>query len=91
MYYKIMLSVKMHSQHLLKKVFSFLPFLLCFQAGVIMGEVNCIWPDIRRQVDDPFLTPEENKELQRRIRVHIVTVCEQIFHHYVEKAKGTSN
>ncbi|KAJ8029847.1 Coiled-coil domain-containing protein 87 [Holothuria leucospilota] len=56
-------------------------------AGVIMGEVNCIWPDIRRQVDDPFLSPEENKELQRRITVHIVTVCEQLFHHYVEKAK----
>lgn len=28
---------------------------LFIQAGVIMGEVNCIWPDIRRQVDDPFL------------------------------------
>ncbi|XP_022100889.1 coiled-coil domain-containing protein 87-like isoform X2 [Acanthaster planci] len=56
-------------------------------AGIIMGEVNCIWPDIRRQVDDPFLTAEENKELQRRITVHIVTVCEQLFLHYVEKAK----
>lgn len=56
-------------------------------AGVIMGEVNCIWPDIRRQVDDPFLTADENKELQRRITVHIVTVCQQVFHHYVEKAQ----
>ncbi|XP_071795069.1 coiled-coil domain-containing protein 87-like [Asterias amurensis] len=56
-------------------------------AGIIMGEVNCIWPDIRRQVDDPFLTANENKELQRRITVHIVTVCEQLFLHYMEKAK----
>ncbi|XP_054756043.1 uncharacterized protein LOC129262032 [Lytechinus pictus] len=56
-------------------------------AGVIIGEVNSIWPDIRRQVDDPFLTVEENKELQRRITVHIVTVCQQLFQHYVEKAK----
>ncbi|XP_038071406.1 coiled-coil domain-containing protein 87-like isoform X2 [Patiria miniata] len=56
-------------------------------AGIIMGEVNCIWPDLRRQVDDPFLTANENKELQRRITVHIVTVCEQLFLHYVEKAK----
>ncbi|XP_072166593.1 coiled-coil domain-containing protein 87-like [Diadema setosum] len=56
-------------------------------AGVIMGEVNSIWPDIRRQVDDPFLTFEENKELQRRITVHIVTVCQQLFQHYVEKAR----
>ncbi|XP_077988772.1 coiled-coil domain-containing protein 87-like isoform X2 [Glandiceps talaboti] len=56
-------------------------------AGIVMGEVNGIWPDIRRQVDDPFLTPEQNKELQRRITVHIVTVCEQLFHHYIAKAQ----
>ncbi|XP_070542680.1 coiled-coil domain-containing protein 87-like isoform X2 [Ptychodera flava] len=56
-------------------------------AGIVMGEVNSIWPDIRRQVDDPFLTPDQNKELQRRITVHIVTVCEQLFHHYIDKAQ----
>ncbi|XP_071965051.1 coiled-coil domain-containing protein 87-like [Antedon mediterranea] len=55
-------------------------------AGIIMGEVNSIWPDIRRQVDDSFLTPKKNKELQRRITVHIVTVCQQLFQHYVQKA-----
>ncbi|XP_033125153.1 coiled-coil domain-containing protein 87-like [Anneissia japonica] len=55
-------------------------------AGIIIGEVNSIWPDIRRQVDDSFLTPDENKELQRRITVHIVTVCQQLFQHYVQKA-----
>ncbi|XP_072038414.1 coiled-coil domain-containing protein 87-like [Amphiura filiformis] len=56
-------------------------------AGVIMGEVNCLWPDMKRQVDDPFLTVVENKELQRRITVHIVTVCQQLFQHFVEKAQ----
>ncbi|XP_012942801.1 coiled-coil domain-containing protein 87 isoform X2 [Aplysia californica] len=56
-------------------------------AAIILGEVNGIWPDIRRQIDDPFLTPEENKELNRRIAVHIVTVCEQLFKHYLDKAQ----
>ncbi|XP_013389901.1 coiled-coil domain-containing protein 87 isoform X2 [Lingula anatina] len=56
-------------------------------AGVLVGEVNGIWRDIRRQVDDPFLTPEQNKELQRRITVHIVTVCEKLFKHFLEKAQ----
>lgn len=56
-------------------------------AGILMGEVNGIWPDIRRQVDDPFLTPKENKELQRRITVHIITVCEKLFKHYLKKAQ----
>ncbi|KAI8480882.1 Coiled-coil domain-containing protein 87 [Branchiostoma belcheri] len=55
--------------------------------GIIMGELNSIWPDIRRQVDDPFLSAEQNKELQRRITVHIVTVCEQLFLHYLQKAE----
>lgn len=34
-----------------------------------MGEVNAVWPVLRRQVDDPFLTQRQNKELQRRISV----------------------
>ncbi|PVD19306.1 hypothetical protein C0Q70_19793 [Pomacea canaliculata] len=55
-------------------------------AAIIMGEVNGIWPDIHRQIDDPFLSPEENKELNRRIAVHIVTVCEMLFQHYLHKA-----
>lgn len=28
---------------------------LFFQAGILMGEINLIWPEIRRQIDDPFL------------------------------------
>lgn len=56
-------------------------------AAIIMGEVNHIWPEVRRQIDDPFLSPEENKELNRRIAVHIVTVCEKLFNHYLHKAQ----
>ncbi|ELU05966.1 hypothetical protein CAPTEDRAFT_210744 [Capitella teleta] len=55
-------------------------------AAIIMGEVNGVWADYKTQVDDPFLSPEENRELQRRITVHIVTVCGQLFKHYIEKA-----
>ncbi|XP_048734506.1 coiled-coil domain-containing protein 87-like isoform X3 [Ostrea edulis] len=56
-------------------------------AGILMGEINLIWPEIRKQIDDPFLSPEQNKELNRRIAVHIVTVCEELFNHYTKKAQ----
>nr|XP_006814200.1 PREDICTED: coiled-coil domain-containing protein 87-like [Saccoglossus kowalevskii] len=56
-------------------------------AAITMGEVNDVWPDVRKQVDDPFLTPSQNRELKRRITVHIVTVCQQLFQHYVAKAQ----
>ncbi|KAK3097621.1 hypothetical protein FSP39_011468 [Pinctada imbricata] len=56
-------------------------------AGILMGEINLIWPEIRKQIDDPFLSPEQNKELNRRIVVHVVTVCEQLFNHYLKKAQ----
>lgn len=55
--------------------------------GILMGEVVGVWPEIRKQIDDPFLSAEENKELNRRIAVHIVTVCEQLFLHYLKKAE----
>lgn len=56
-------------------------------AGILMGEVTGVWPEIRKQIDDPFLSAEENRELNRRIAVHIVTVCEQLFVHYLKKAE----
>lgn len=56
-------------------------------AAILVGEVYHIWPDIKRQIDDPFLTPEQNKELNRRIAVHIVTVCEELYAHYLKKAQ----
>ncbi|XP_052796425.1 coiled-coil domain-containing protein 87-like isoform X2 [Mya arenaria] len=56
-------------------------------AGILMGEVTGVWPEIRKQIDDPFLSALENRELNRRIAVHIVTVCEQLFLHYLKKAE----
>ncbi|OWF43108.1 coiled-coil domain-containing protein 87-like isoform X5 [Mizuhopecten yessoensis] len=56
-------------------------------AGILIGEVTLIWPEIMKQIDDPFLSPLENKELNRRIAVHIVTVCEKLFNHYLKKAQ----
>ncbi|CAG2201817.1 unnamed protein product [Mytilus edulis] len=56
-------------------------------AGILMGEVNMLWPEIKTQIDDPFLSAEENCELNRRIAVHIVTVREKLFHHYIQKAQ----
>ena len=45
---------------------------LVFQAAVLLGEVNAIWPAFRKQVKDPFLTDMQNRELQRRITVSII-------------------
>ncbi|KAJ8304537.1 hypothetical protein KUTeg_018120 [Tegillarca granosa] len=56
-------------------------------AAILMGEITLLWPEIKKQIDDPFLSPEENKELNRRIAVHIVTVCESLFNHYLKKAQ----
>ncbi|KAI0237486.1 hypothetical protein LSAT2_011984 [Lamellibrachia satsuma] len=54
-------------------------------SAIIMGEVNGIWANFRNQVPDPFLSVEENKELHRRITVHLVTVCEKLFLQYLSK------
>lgn len=54
-------------------------------SAIIIGEVNSIWADFRNQVPDPFLSVEENKELHRRITVHLVTVCEKLFEQYLSK------
>ncbi|XP_078484389.1 coiled-coil domain-containing protein 87-like isoform X2 [Ciona intestinalis] len=51
-------------------------------AAIILGEANVVWTALRKQVPDPFLMDWQNKELQRRIMVHIVTVCEQLFLYY---------
>ncbi|WAQ98366.1 CCD87-like protein [Mya arenaria] len=34
-------------------------------AGILMGEVTGVWPEIRKQIDDPFLSALENRELNR--------------------------
>nr|XP_009861277.2 coiled-coil domain-containing protein 87-like isoform X2 [Ciona intestinalis] len=51
-------------------------------AAIILGEANVVWTALRKQVPDPFLMDWQNRELQRRIMVHIVTVCEQLFLYY---------
>src|SRR6218665_2724133 len=53
--------------------------------AVLMSEGSYIWPDLRSQPDDPFLTETQNKELQRRIIVHIVSTCQILFQNYMRK------
>ncbi|CAD5115851.1 DgyrCDS4792 [Dimorphilus gyrociliatus] len=56
-------------------------------AAILISELSGTWSQLRLQVDDPLLTKEENKELQRRITVHLITVAEQLFLHYIDKAQ----
>ena len=37
------------------KVLTHLCMFLSLQAGILMGEVTGIWPEIRKQIEDPFL------------------------------------
>ena len=37
------------------KVSTHLCMFLSLQAGILMGEVTGIWPEIRKQIEDPFL------------------------------------
>lgn len=30
-------------------------YVIYLQAGILMGEVNMLWPEIKTQIDDPFL------------------------------------
>lgn len=53
-----------------------------------MGEVSIIWPHLRSPVDYPFLSADKNKELHRRIAVHIVDGCQTLFNDHVAKLKG---
>lgn len=53
--------------------------------AVLLSEVSYIWPDLRTQPDDPFLTKAQNRELQRRIIVHIVSTCQILFQNYLRK------
>ncbi|PAA69407.1 hypothetical protein BOX15_Mlig026599g1 [Macrostomum lignano] len=59
-------------------------------AGILISEVNACWRDIRQQIDYPFFNEVENHELNRRIAVHIVTVCIALFRRYSESADELS-
>ncbi|XP_067860688.1 coiled-coil domain-containing protein 87 [Heptranchias perlo] len=51
--------------------------------GMIIADVKLHWEDIELCPYDITLTNMENKELSRRIITHIITVCEQLFLHYL--------
>ncbi|GCC38088.1 hypothetical protein chiPu_0016599 [Chiloscyllium punctatum] len=52
--------------------------------GMILADVKMLWEEFLHQSDDITLTNVENKELSRRITTHIITVCEQLFLHYLQ-------
>ncbi len=35
-----------------------------------------------------FQSNQENKELRRRIYVNVISICEKLFNHYIQKAEG---
>ncbi|XP_059510623.1 coiled-coil domain-containing protein 87 isoform X1 [Stegostoma tigrinum] len=51
--------------------------------GMILADVKMLWEEVLHHSDDITLTNLENKELSRRITTHIITVCEQLFLHYL--------
>ncbi|XP_067915818.1 coiled-coil domain-containing protein 87 isoform X2 [Heterodontus francisci] len=51
--------------------------------GMIIEDVKLLWEEFVHCSHDITLTNMENKELSRRITTHIITVCEQLFLHYL--------
>ncbi|XP_051890112.1 coiled-coil domain-containing protein 87 [Pristis pectinata] len=51
--------------------------------GIIVSDVKFLWEVFELYSHDSTLTKTENKELGRRITAHIITVCEQLFLHYL--------
>ena len=54
-------------------------------AAIILGEVATKWDDIRDMPENTLLDKTQNSELVRRVFVHVVTVCEELFFHYNNK------
>ncbi|XP_072326910.1 coiled-coil domain-containing protein 87-like [Scyliorhinus torazame] len=52
--------------------------------GMIVADVKMLWEEFVHCAQDITLTDMENKELSRRIITHIITVCEQLFLHYLQ-------
>ncbi|XP_041059046.1 coiled-coil domain-containing protein 87 [Carcharodon carcharias] len=52
--------------------------------GMIVADVKLLWEEFVHCAHDITLTNVENKELSRRITTHIITVCEQLFLHYLQ-------
>uniref|UniRef100_UPI00398EB376 coiled-coil domain-containing protein 87 n=1 Tax=Pristiophorus japonicus TaxID=55135 RepID=UPI00398EB376 len=51
--------------------------------GMIIADVKLLWKEFEHNSEDITLTNMENKELSRRMTTHIITVCEQLFLHYL--------
>ena len=54
-------------------------------AAIILGEVATKWDDIKDMPENALLDKTQNSELVRRLFVHVVTVCEELFFHYNSK------
>ncbi|KAL9986945.1 hypothetical protein ACROYT_G001163 [Oculina patagonica] len=55
--------------------------------GILMGELNNIWRDVQRGPPDPFLTSQQNRELQRRLTIEIVVITQGLFAKFLDKAQ----
>lgn len=53
---------------------------------ILMSELNNVWRDVQRGPPDPFLTGQQNRELQRRLTIEIVVITQGLFVKYLEKA-----
>ncbi|XP_072097965.1 coiled-coil domain-containing protein 87-like [Mobula birostris] len=51
--------------------------------GIILSDVKFLWKEFELYSHDGTLTQMENQELSRRMTTHIITVCEQLFLHYL--------
>lgn len=38
-----------------------------------------------------FKSEEDNVELRRRVFVNVISICEKLFNHYIEKADSIEN
>lgn len=56
-------------------------------ADVLITAIIALWPQHRKQGANPFLSESGNKELQRRVAVHVIESLEQLFYDYVTKAE----
>lgn len=54
-------------------------------AAILISEVRYLWPEFRMLPQNPFLSAQQNRELRRRIAVHVVTTCQILFRHYLRK------
>eukprot|EP00794_Sanderia_malayensis_P013698 gene13698-15126_t len=59
-------------------------------ASVLMSELGAVWPEMRNQASDPFLTKEENTELERKVAVTVVNIIEKLYMEYIEKLQAAN-